>query len=118
MASNDPEDMFSSCKVCKKRTTKSTIMKHMSISKDDKHVKFKKSEDYRNLENAIKKANKLKKQENNMQYYKKAGHQQYMSQKEERRQQYLSQREERHQQYMSQREERRQKYLSQREEMP
>ena len=56
MASKDPDDIFSYCKVCKKKTTKATILRHMSISKDDKHDKFKKSEDYRNLENAIKKA--------------------------------------------------------------
>ena len=60
MASSHPIDMFSSCQVCKKKTTKSTIMKHISISKDIKHANFRKSEAYRNLENAIKKANKLK----------------------------------------------------------
>ena len=87
MASHIPDDMFSSCKVCNKKTTKTTILWHISKSKDAKHVRYKKSDEYQMLDNAIKKSNKLKKKENNKRYHamtKDERHQKYLSQREEK----------------------------------
>ena len=96
MANAYPDDMFSFCKVCKKKTTGSTIMKHIEKSKDSSHERYKNSEEYMVLDNAIKKLRKEKKKENNKRYKamtKDQRHQNYISERSKRleyRHQYYS----------------------------